>query len=71
MGIILELGSQGNLGLYYLDHICDLFTYSKSEEARCKKTEQLDIHIFGYSALIIRGVFVLSEVLSIGKKRHT
>ncbi|RYR77641.1 hypothetical protein Ahy_A01g002184 isoform B [Arachis hypogaea] len=32
MEIIFELGSQGNLGFYYLDHICDLFTYSKKYE---------------------------------------
>ena len=26
--IILELGPKRNLGIYYLDHIRDLFTYS-------------------------------------------
>ncbi|KAK7853990.1 hypothetical protein CFP56_033836 [Quercus suber] len=29
--------SEGNLGIYYLDYICDLFTYSnKSKSRRCK-----------------------------------
>ncbi|KAK9982466.1 hypothetical protein SO802_035629 [Lithocarpus litseifolius] len=37
MGLILELGSEGNLGIYYLDYIRDLFTYSnKSKSGRCK-----------------------------------
>ncbi|KAL8226817.1 hypothetical protein R6Q57_016649 [Mikania cordata] len=37
MGIILELGSKGNLGLYYLDRIRNLFAYSNKEKfARSK-----------------------------------
>nr|YP_009561661.1 cytochrome cheme attachment protein [Commiphora gileadensis]QAT19749.1 cytochrome cheme attachment protein [Commiphora gileadensis] len=37
MGIILELGSKGNLGIYYLDYIRDLFTYAnKYKFGRCK-----------------------------------